>query len=486
MRLRYTSSLCLSLLFLGAFSFNAWAQTSVYQPFEVDSAAVPRGGMPMLNTFLNTHLNKPFMARVANVTGRVTVKGIVETDGRLTDVQILRGLRPDCDQEAIRVMRHANFWRPALKDGKPVRQAVTYPVMFKANAPVYYADGNSMLYYKDAGEPADPATAERMILVPIDTITGLPTGDLRICKANKGTPGKELGRFSFVRVPSQSEDMDSTVMIGHKQPDGNWIGTIYTLRQDGSLLKTESADRDESPTIRYHRNGQVAMQEDHKTKSRVTYFPSGLIKRTQQWVVYDPKDKMAGAYRVDMEWDSTGRQLVTDGNGHSINHQWVASSLDKNKLTLLTEEGDYLDGFQHGVWKGQTADGSYQYEERYEQGKSLGGTAITNGEATTYKVANQAPEFKGGLNGMYSFLAQNIRYPADAQRAKIMGKVFVGFTVCTDGSLCDFKLLRGAHKLLDQEALRVAKQMNMKWKPGSLRGKPVRVTYSLPVAFMLE
>ncbi|WP_051053995.1 energy transducer TonB [Fibrella aestuarina] len=439
----------------------------------------------MLNSFLKTHLDKPFMARVANATGRVTVKGIVETDGRLSDVQILRGLRPDCDQEALRVMRHANFWRPALKGGKPVRQAVTYPVTFQANAPVYYAQGNSMMYYKDDVLSADPATADKVIILPVDTTTGLPTGDLRICKASKGVPGKEVARFPFTRVHSESEDMDSTVMIGHKQPDGDWIGMIYTLRLDGSLLKTESADRNESPTTYYHRNGQVALQEDNMTKRRVAYFSSGLLKRTQQWVIDDPNDKMVGSYRVDMEWDSTGRQLVTNGNGHSINHQWVASSQDKAKQTLLTEEGDYLNGFQHGVWKGQTADGSYQYEERYEQGQCLGGKTTINGQTTTYSEALKSPEFEGGQKEMYAFLAQNITYPVDAQRAGIMGKVFVSFTVCTDGSLCDFKLLRGVHKSLDREALRVVKRMNKLWKPGSQRGKPIRVKYSLPIAFQL-
>ena len=79
----------------------------------------------MLETFLTVNLQKPFMAQVANATGKVFVKAIVEPNGRISDVTLLRGFRPDCDKEALRVMRLFNAWKPAMKDGQPVRQAIT-------------------------------------------------------------------------------------------------------------------------------------------------------------------------------------------------------------------------------------------------------------------------------------------------------------------------------------------------------------------------
>ena len=103
-----------------------------------------------------------------------------------------------------------------------------------------------------------------------------------------------------------------------------------------------------------------------------------------------------------------------------------------------------------------------------------------------YVVREPPPEFAGGMQGMGQFLAQTLRYPVDAQRARAQGKVFISFVVCTDGTLCDYAVVRGAHPDLDQEALRVVKAMSGRWKPGIQRGQKVRVKYNLPVNFTLQ
>jgi TonB family protein len=74
-------------------------------------------------------------------------------------------------------------------------------------------------------------------------------------------------------------------------------------------------------------------------------------------------------------------------------------------------------------------------------------------------------------------------YPEQASRAKVKGKVMLAFTVCEDGSLCDYVVEKGVAPSLDNEALRVVKKMSGKWQPGKLRGRNVRVRYRLPVNF---
>ena len=66
------------------------------------------------------------------------------------------------------------------------------------------------------------------------------------------------------------------------------------------------------------------------------------------------------------------------------------------------------------------------------------------------------------------------------------GKVLLSFTVDTDGSVIDAKVLRGAHPVLDAEALRVIESCKEKWTPGMMGGKPVRVKYIFPVIFQLR
>ena len=81
----------------------------------------------------------------------------------------------------------------------------------------------------------------------------------------------------------------------------------------------------------------------------------------------------------------------------------------------------------------------------------------------------------------------NIRYPIDAQRQRAQGRVFISFVVCEDGSLCEHDVIKSAgNRDLDQEALRIVKQMKNVWTPGEIRGRKVRVKYNLPVNFTLE
>lgn len=109
----------------------AVAQTTVFQLFEADSVAKPRGGIPFFNTFLQTNLRKPTAAQARGEGGRVIISGIVETDGRLTDVKVGRTFQPDCDHEALRVFKLFNAWKPGYKGGKPVRQEVNMPVFLR-------------------------------------------------------------------------------------------------------------------------------------------------------------------------------------------------------------------------------------------------------------------------------------------------------------------------------------------------------------------
>lgn len=94
------------------------------------------------------------------------------------------------------------------------------------------------------------------------------------------------------------------------------------------------------------------------------------------------------------------------------------------------------------------------------------------------------PMFRGGLGELAKYLRTNIKYPADARRKGIEGKVFIAFVIETDGSISNARVLQGVYESLDQEALRVVNAMP-NWVPGLYRGQTVRVEYILPVNFKL-
>ncbi|MBI3135031.1 MAG: energy transducer TonB [Bacteroidetes bacterium] len=102
-----------------------------------------------------------------------------------------------------------------------------------------------------------------------------------------------------------------------------------------------------------------------------------------------------------------------------------------------------------------------------------------------YDMPEIMPEFIGGADALDDFIKKNIKYPAEAKEKGIQGKVYVQFVVEKDGSVTNVIVRRGANALLDAEAVRVVKLMPA-WKPGTMRGKKVRVRYTLPVVFTLS
>ena len=96
----------------------------------------------------------------------------------------------------------------------------------------------------------------------------------------------------------------------------------------------------------------------------------------------------------------------------------------------------------------------------------------------------QMPEYPGGMAECQKFLSKNIRYPEEAMKNDVQGRVIIQFVVKKDGSISDTKVVRSVDPLLDKEALRVINAMP-KWKPGMHKGKAVNVKYTIPVAFKL-
>ena len=102
-----------------------------------------------------------------------------------------------------------------------------------------------------------------------------------------------------------------------------------------------------------------------------------------------------------------------------------------------------------------------------------------------YEMVEVMPEYPGGMEKLMEFLRTSVKYPVQAQKSKIEGRSVIGFIVEEDGSISNVSVTKGSHPLLDSEAIRVVKEMP-KWKPGMIKGNPVRVKFNLPVYFKLN
>ena len=136
--------------------------------------------------------------------------------------------------------------------------------------------------------------------------------------------------------------------------------------------------------------------------------------------------------------------------------------------------------------------GQLQYEEIKDE-KSLETTIVyydEKGKKVKHPkqkilLYEQMPEFPGGQYALFQYLSQNVKYPPIAQENGIQGRVIVQFTVAKDGKIEDVEVVRsGGDPSLDKEAIRVIKAMP-RWQPGAIRGKTIRVKYTVPVNFRL-
>ena len=109
---------------------------------------------------------------------------------------------------------------------------------------------------------------------------------------------------------------------------------------------------------------------------------------------------------------------------------------------------------------------------------------IEESEDEIFLMIEEDPEFPGGIDSLYKFVQENIRYPEKALKNNIQGKVYVSFVVEKDGSISNVRVLRDIGGGCGAEAVRVV-QLMPKWKPGRVKGKAVRTQFNLPVTFII-
>lgn len=111
---------------------EAPVEEKVDQIFDVvETQPNPPGGMSGWNKYLSDNLKYPTQARRMGIEGTVIVVFVVNTDGSIQDVDVLRGIGGGCDDEAVRVVQNAPNWEPGKQRGRPVRTRMRLPIRFK-------------------------------------------------------------------------------------------------------------------------------------------------------------------------------------------------------------------------------------------------------------------------------------------------------------------------------------------------------------------
>jgi periplasmic protein TonB len=99
----------------------------------VEEQPLPIGGMKAFYDHINSNIKYPSIARRMGVQGRVFVQFVIEKDGSITQVAVIRGISDSCNEEAIRVVANAPDWKPGKQRGRSVRVRMVLPISFKLN-----------------------------------------------------------------------------------------------------------------------------------------------------------------------------------------------------------------------------------------------------------------------------------------------------------------------------------------------------------------
>lgn len=245
------------------------------------------------------------------------------------------------------------------------------------------------------------------------------------------------------------------------------------LRMQGKSSNNKSYLHCEGTFIEYYQNGQqksVKNYRDNRLLGEIMeYYPNGKLYLSGN---YENDSKLI----INECRDSTGKILVQSGNGQCTRYDW--------DFKKVVGQGAVKNGLQEGEWRGwYTA--SISYTCFYENGVLIKGTSYDDkGGVYPFTKEEVEPTFKGGIDSFYKFLASNVRYPKEAKKRNIQGKVVLSFIVNKDGTLSDIKVIRGIGGGCDEESVRVL-QLSPPWEPGVQFGRPVRVQYNIPLTFSL-
>lgn len=304
-------------------------------------------------------------------------------------------------------------------------------------------------------------------------------------------------KFDFFELPDDEKIIETDyVSFITKKEDGGYVQRKFY----GNVLVSEIEYANKALKIKnginkiYHINGKLKIDinyvNDRIEGELVNYYDTGKQKSSTQYINgekngkaygYDESGTMNASYIFKNDKEIEPRVYYYEDGAKKMTLDIDSPALEKYGYQL-----NYA-AYYSGKFELFDSIGNKVCDGKYEEGELVNSNCskeVLLSEKIIFPV-EEMPQFPGGDTEMFKFLFGKINYPVVAKNNDVQGLVVLNFNVLKDGSITDIKILRGIDPSIAEEAVRVLKLMP-KWIPGKVDGKPVKVSYKLPVRFKLE
>ena len=287
----------------------------------------------------------------------------------------------------------------------------------------------------------------------------LKTGNVTVKEAMEQL--KKSSGYSFV---FSSDDLDTQKNVFISVQNGKIEDAIKQILagQDGITYQIQ--------------NKKIILKKGTSTAAAVTSKVKGRVVDANGEPIIGATVKEKG----------TSNGTITDLDGNFVISMPVGATLSVSYINMKTKELTITEKLIGKIKSLKVyLEGEITTKTQEVVVVGYGGGEEASDEIPVFQVVEEMPEFPGGMGECLKFLGKNIKYPVEAQKAGVQGKVIVQFVVEKDGNIANPKVVRSIDPDLDGEAIRVISIMP-KWKPGMQKGQPVRVKYTVPVTFRLD
>lgn len=252
----------------------------------------------------------------------------------------------------------------------------------------------------------------------------------------------------------------------------------YTFRdyyRSGNLLSEAVSSvkeyfRGVGTMIKYFEDGtksEILTYDDGKLSGKyLSFYPNGQSKIEGNYVKMESKSsRLSPELEIVNYYSPDNIQTVINGDG-TMEFEDV----------FVSEKGAIKNRRKDGVWSGYDKMINMSFTETYKKGKLVSGRSSAPFNDYDYTLVEERPTFSPSVEAFYRYVAKNFRTP-DTNDS---GRIILSFVINREGAIENIKIRRGISALHDAEAIRVM-SASPNWVAGKKRGKPVRVSYSLPI-----